>query len=93
LHTERPDCFSEPANSPIAILTDDVDIEAAHAGEGARRKRHRQLAPDVRVGVLAADPYLGMLTRDAVRFAVGVYNRHIGEAGCVIIPKISDLLC
>jgi hypothetical protein len=36
LHTERPDCFSEPANSPIAILTDVVDIEAAQAEEGAR---------------------------------------------------------
>jgi ADP-ribose pyrophosphatase len=93
LRLERPDYFREPANSPIAILTDDDDIAAAQTEEAARRKLNNQLAPDVRVGVLAADPYLGMLARDAVRFAdqsLGVYNRHIGEAGCVIMPKIGD---
>src|SRR5450631_4175478 len=93
LRAERPDCFREPANSPIAILTDDHDIAAGQAEETARRKLNNQLAPDVRVGVLAADPYLGVLARDAVRFAdqsLGLYNRHIGEAGCVIMPKIGD---
>ena len=93
LRVERPDCFREPVDSPIAILTDDDDIAAAQAEEAARRKLNNQLAPDVRLGVLAADPYLGMLTRDAVRFAdqsLGVYNRHIGEPGCVIMPKIGD---
>jgi ADP-ribose pyrophosphatase len=95
LRVERPDCFREPANSPIAILTDDDDIAAAQAEEIAGRKLNDQLAPDVRVGVLAADPYLGMLARDAVRFAdrsLGVYNRHIGESGCVIMPKIGDFI-
>jgi ADP-ribose pyrophosphatase len=95
LRMERPDCFREPANSPIAILTGDDDIAAAQAEEAARRKLNRQLAPDVRIGVMAADPYLGMLTRDAVRFAdqsLGVYNRHIGEPGCVIMPKIGDFI-
>jgi ADP-ribose pyrophosphatase len=93
LRVERPGFFHEPVNSPIAILTDDRDIAAAQTEEAARRKLNNQLAPDVRVGVLAADPYLGMLTRDAVRFAdqsLGVYNRHIGEPGCVIMPKIGD---
>jgi ADP-ribose pyrophosphatase len=93
LRLERPDCFREPANSPIAILADDDDIAAAQAEEVVRRKLNRQPAPDVRIGVLAVDPYLGMLTRDAVRFAdqsLGVYNRHIGEPGCVIMPKIGD---
>src|SRR5580700_8301723 len=93
LRVERPDCFRDPASSPIAILTDDDDIAAAQAEEAARRKLNKQLAPDVRVGVLAADPYLGTLARDAVRFAdqsLGVYNRHIGEPGCVIMPKIGD---
>jgi ADP-ribose pyrophosphatase len=93
LRLERPDCFREHADSPIAILNDDDDIAAAQAEEAARRKLNNQLAPDVRVGVLAVDPYLGMLARDAVRFAdqsLGVYNRHIGEPGCVIMPKIGD---
>jgi ADP-ribose pyrophosphatase len=93
LHMERPDSFREPANSPIAILTHDRDIASAQIEEVARRKLNNQFAPDVRVGVLAADPYLGILTRDAVRFAdqsLGVYNRHIGEPGCVIMPKIGD---
>jgi ADP-ribose pyrophosphatase len=93
LRLERADCFREPADSPVAILTGDRDIAAAQTEEAVRRKMNNQLAPDVRVGVLAADPYLGMLTRDAVRFAdqsLGVYNRHIGEPGCVILPKIGD---
>ena len=93
LRLDRPDCFREPANSPIAILAGDDEIAAAQAEEVARRKLNRQVAPDVRVGVLASDPYLGMLARDAVRFAdrsLGVYNRHIGEPGCVIMPKLGD---
>jgi ADP-ribose pyrophosphatase len=93
LRVERPQCFREPANSPISILTAGGDIAAAQAEEAVRRESKKLLAPDVRVGVLAADPYLGVLARDAVRFAdqsLGLYNRHIGEAGCVIMPRIGD---
>jgi ADP-ribose pyrophosphatase len=93
LRVERPEYFREPANSPVAILTDDRDIAAAQTEEATRRRRNNQLSPDVRVGVLAADPYLGMLTRDAVRFAdqsLGIYNRHIGEPCCVILPRMGD---
>jgi ADP-ribose pyrophosphatase len=92
LLTERPDYFRDPADSPIAILTTDQDIAAAQSEEAARRKLNDLPFPDVRVGVLASDPYLGMLTRDAVRFAdqsLGVYNRHIGEPGCLIMPIIA----
>jgi ADP-ribose pyrophosphatase len=92
LQAERPDCFRDPADSPIAILTVDQDITSAQSEETARRKSHGLSFPDVRVGVLASDPYLGMLTRDAVRFAdrsLGVYNRHIGEPGCLIMPIIA----
>jgi ADP-ribose pyrophosphatase len=93
LRLARPDYFHDPADSPIMILNDDRDIVSAQTEEAARRRPNDQLAPDLRVGVLAADPYLGMLTRDAVRFAdqsLGVYNRHIGEPGCVIMPRIGD---
>jgi ADP-ribose pyrophosphatase len=93
LRKQRPDLFRDPADSPIAILVDDHGIAAAQAEEAARRMLNNQPAPDVRVGVLAADPYLGLLARDAVRFAdqtLGVYNRHIGEPGCVIMPKLGD---
>jgi len=93
LRTERPELFRDPANSPIQILTQNDEILAAQAEEIARRKRSNQIAPDVRTGVLASDPYLGMLARDAVRFAdrsTGLYNRHIGEAGCVIMPMIGN---
>jgi ADP-ribose pyrophosphatase len=89
LQAERPDCFRDSADSPIAILTAAQDIAMAQSQEAARRKLHNLPFPEVRVGVLASDPYLGMLTRDAVRFAdgsLGVYNRHIGEPGCVIMP-------
>ena len=93
LRIKRPEYFREPADSPIAILSDAGEIAAAQSEEAARREPNLQLAPDVRIGVLAADPYLGTLTRDAVRFAdqsLGIYNRHIGEAGCVILPRIAD---
>jgi ADP-ribose pyrophosphatase len=93
LRLARPDCFLEPANSPIAILTDDQEIAAAQAEEAERRQLRNQRAPDLRIGVLAADPYLGILTRDAVRFpdrSRGIYNRHIGELGCMVMPKIGD---
>jgi ADP-ribose pyrophosphatase len=89
LQAEHPDHFRDPADSPIAILTTEADIAAAQRDETARRKDQGLSFPDVRVGVLANDPYLGSLTRDAVRFADGtrgVYNRHIGEDGCVMMP-------
>jgi ADP-ribose pyrophosphatase len=93
MRVERPECFREPSDSPISILTTEGDIAAAQAEEAARRESKKQIAPDVRVGVLAADPYLGILARDAVRFAdrsLGLYNRHIGEAGCAVMPRIGD---
>jgi ADP-ribose pyrophosphatase len=95
LHSEKPHYFFEPANSAIEILTGEHDIAAAQTEEAARRRQNNQISPDVRIGVLAVDPYLGMLTRDAVRFAdqsLGIYNRHIGEPGCVILPKMNDCI-
>jgi ADP-ribose pyrophosphatase len=95
LLAERPDHFRDPADSPIAILTAEGDIVAAQREEAARRISQGLSFPDVRIGVLAADPYLGSLTRDAVRFAdgsLGVYNRHIGEAGCVMMPIIEGAI-
>jgi ADP-ribose pyrophosphatase len=93
LRTQRPGLFRDPVGCPIAILNDESDIVAAQAQEAARRKSNNQHFPDVRIGVLGSDPYLGVLTRDAVRFAdqsLGIYNRHIGESGCVILPKIGS---
>jgi ADP-ribose pyrophosphatase len=93
LRVERPGYFDDLVDGPNAILADEADIAAAQVSEAERRKQNHPPSPDVRVGVLAADPYLGLLIRDAVRFgdqSLGVYNRHIGEPGCVILPKIGD---
>lgn len=93
LRAERPDHFHDPDGSPIEILIDDRDIAAAQGEEAARRIDGGHAFPDVRIGVLACDPYLGFLARDAVRFAdqtLGVYNRHIGEPGCVILPIMHE---
>ena len=92
LQDRRPDYFRDPIDSPVAILTTDNDIMAAQSEEAARRDVQGLSFPDLRIGVLASDPYLGLLTRDAVRFAdgsLGVYNRHIGEPGCVILPILA----
>jgi ADP-ribose diphosphatase len=85
---ERPDRFVNPEGDIYEILLDPARIE--HAQSEARRSRMREGLPsqDVRVGVLADDPYL-LVMRDAVRFAdgsYGLYNRLLVPSGAAILP-------
>lgn len=75
----------------ITLLKDPADVERAQAEEGFRRQKKG--SSDVRVGLIAGDPYLGEIRRDAVRFcdgSFGLHNRHIGHPGCMAMPVIGD---
>jgi ADP-ribose pyrophosphatase len=85
---ERPERFENPKGEIYEILLDPERI--AHAQSEARRVRVRDGMPadDLRVGVLAEDPYL-LVVRDAVKFAdgtYGLYNRLMVPSGAAILP-------
>jgi ADP-ribose pyrophosphatase len=85
---ERPERFENPKGDIYEILLDPERI--AHAQSEARRVRVRDGMPsdDLRVGVLAEDPYL-LVVRDAVKFAdgtYGLYNRLMVPSGAAILP-------
>jgi ADP-ribose pyrophosphatase len=90
-----PGLFPEDPEAPIAILTEVRDIARAQAAVVAARRASGTDAPDVRVGILADDPYV-TLVRDAVRFEggkLGLYNRVLAPGGVVIMPIMDrDLL-
>jgi ADP-ribose pyrophosphatase len=85
---ERPDRFLNPKGDIYEILLDPARME--HAQSEARRNRVGEGLPsdDIRVGVLAEDPYL-LVMRDAVRFAdgsYGLYNRLMVPSGAAVLP-------
>jgi ADP-ribose pyrophosphatase len=91
LMRERPELFENNPASGIEVLTSPDEIKAAQ--ESARRTRQmRNLdVSDLRVGLLATDPYMTVL-RDAVRFSdgtLGLYNR-IVELRCVAVLPLLD---
>ena len=84
----RRERFANPPGDIYEILLDPERI--AHAQSEARRVRVRDGLPadDLRVGVLAEDPYL-LVVRDAVKFAdgaYGLYNRLMVPSGAAILP-------
>lgn len=87
LRAGSPELFDPPGlHGPGAIETLSDPAEVAAAQDAARRHRAARGLPadDVRVGLLARDPYLTVL-RDPVRFpdgSLGLYNR-IVEGRCV----------
>ena len=88
---QRPDLFKNAPANGIDILTSPEEITAAQ--ENARRTRQlRDMdVSDLRVGVLATDPYM-LVVRDAVQFAdgtLGLYNRII-EIKCAAMLPLLD---
>jgi ADP-ribose pyrophosphatase len=89
----RPELFANPPDALVKIVSDPAEIDAARRQEIERRARQALPADDVRIGVLAADHYLGCLLRDAVQFSdgrLGVYNRVVTGAGGVVLPLLPD---
>jgi ADP-ribose pyrophosphatase len=84
-----PELFVNPPGLAYDILTTSADIEAARAARVTRVE-----GEDVRVGLLADDPYATFL-REAVRFPdgrLGLYNRILvpGDGGVAVLPLLAD---
>lgn len=89
----RPELFDNPSGCPIELLFDAEQIGQAVAEVRADRQAQGWPVDDLRVGVLAEDPYIGYVIRDAVRFPggnLGLYNRIAGSGGIAILPILPD---
>jgi len=88
LERNRGDLFAARSDGAYRILTDEAMIEAAKAEAADFRARHGMACDDLRVGVLADDPYVTAL-REAVTFPdgrLGLYNRLIVPSGIIVLP-------
>ena len=88
----RPSLYTNPLGDIYEILLEPDRIAHAQA-EAARHRRASGIRDDdLRVGVLADDPYV-TVTRDAVRFAdgsYGLYNRFLVPGGSAVLPLLGD---
>lgn len=93
LTTTHPELFGNPADCPTRILFDAADIRQAKSDVMTERQDAGWPVNDLRVGVLAEDPYIGYVIRDAVRFfdgKLGLYNRVVASGGIVVLPILPD---
>ncbi|MGB7543142.1 MAG: NUDIX hydrolase [Burkholderiales bacterium] len=90
----RPGLFANPPGDIYEILLDPSRIRHAQAEAMRSREAERLPVADLRVGVLAEDPYVTVL-REAVRFpegSYGLYNRLILARGVVVLPVLDGKL-
>jgi ADP-ribose pyrophosphatase len=88
LAARQPALFDNPAGPVYQILATPDEIKAAQGAAHSYRLAHRLPAADMRVGVIAEDPYMFAM-RDPVRFpdgALGLYNRLLIPPGVVVLP-------
>lgn len=86
----RPALFANPAGKVYQIQFDPAIVRRAQEDAKQLRIRNNMPSDDVRVGVLASDPYLTVL-REAVRFpdgTHGLYNRLLVPIGVAMLPVI-----
>jgi len=91
---DRPDRFTNPDGDIYEILHEDSAIERARRDALGHRRAEGLPTDDIRVGVLAVDPYL-IVMRDAVRFAdgrYGLYNRLMVPSGAAILPVLDNAI-
>ncbi len=87
----NPEMF-RPAPNGISILRKSDEIRSAQAAVGRERTHAGHATSDLRVGLLATDPYMTVL-RDAVRFpdgSVGLHNRIIEGRSIAVPPMLED---
>jgi ADP-ribose diphosphatase len=92
LRESRPELFRNFDGNTYEILFDSQHILEAQASARAARETEGLPADDLRVGLLATDPYLTLL-REAVRFpdgSMGLYNRVLAPVGATILPMLDD---
>lgn len=93
LQRQNPGLCDNPADCPIAILSDPAEIDACRRAVEAERRGAGIAVPDTRVGVLGEDYYIGHIVRDAVRFSdgrFGLYNRVVATGGVTVLPILAD---
>jgi ADP-ribose pyrophosphatase len=93
LRAAEPQMFENPPGCPTQILFESDEIRKAKEDVLSERQRALWPTSDLRVGVLAEDPYIGYVVRDAVRFSdgrSGLYNRVIATGGIVVLPILGD---
>ena len=93
LHSEKPEIFENPPACPTTILFDAGEIKRAQENVLDERRAAGWETHDLRVGVLAEDPYIGHVIRDAVQFSdgkLGLYNRVVAPDGIVVLPIRTD---
>ena len=89
LHTAEPTLFENPPRCPTEILFDSGEIKRAQHEVREERQAAGWPTDDLRVGLLAEDPYIGYVIRDAVRFSdgrLGLYNRVVASGGIAVLP-------
>ncbi len=90
LETIRPELFATSAKGAYRILSDGPMVERAKADAATLRSSQAMSYDDVRVGVLADDPY-AIALREAVEFPdgrFGLYNRFVFPPGIVALPVL-----
>jgi ADP-ribose pyrophosphatase len=90
----EPPLFGNPDGQIYEILLDAAAIRKAQQSAGESRRAAGQPTADLRVGLLAQDPYVTVL-REAVRFpdgTFGLYNRLLLARGVVVLPVLDGKL-
>lgn len=93
LRDSNPELFENPPGCLTKILFDADEIRRAKAEVLAERTAAGWPTDDMRIGVLAEDPYIGYVIRDAVRFSdgkAGLYNRVVASGGIAVLPILPD---
>ena len=78
---------------PMLIEADPEKIRDIQKAVFSSRKLQYLDTDDLRVGILASDPYLGMLIRDAVVRETGevcLYNRVVTPGGVCVLPILAE---
>jgi ADP-ribose pyrophosphatase len=87
---ERPELFDNSNSGGIEVLTERDEIRAAQDSARSMRISRGMDVSDLRVGVLASDPYM-LILRDAVRFvdgSLGLYNRIVEIPSIAVLPLL-----
>lgn len=91
LRKRAPAAFENPSGSIYEILIDPTQIALAQQRARDVRSRNGMSIVDLRVGLLADDPYVRVM-REAVRFpdgSLGLYNRVMVIPGVAVLPVMN----